>query len=230
MQIAGRAGRFGHHDIGYIGALNSHKVLHHIDNQFHSPNPTIKPPFGVKATAFQIEQLSNHLQTKQLHKILNFFSTNMKFSGPFEAANIKSMVQIAKILDESTKMNLEEKFLFAQAPVSINSPLIKSAFMFYVRSVQNKQTVKYRCSFKITNVAKTEEELLKAEDEIKKIALYLWLSYKFQDYFPDSKNALEYRTLINKFIEKSLKTTMKTKDTYKTQERRPRRRFNKFNR
>lgn len=230
LQIAGRAGRYGHHDIGYIGALNSHKILHHIDMQFHSPNPTIKPPFGVKATAFQIEQLSNHLQTKQLHKILHFFSTNMKFSGPFEAANIKSMVQIAKILDQSTQMNLEEKFLFAQAPVSINSPLIKSAFMFYIKSVQNKKVIEYRCSIKIGKVAKSEDELLKAEDEIKKIALYLWLSYKFPDFFPNTQSAINKRTLINKFIENSLKANIRPKKQQRPPRHRNNRRYNKFNR
>ncbi|MEA1913778.1 MAG: SUV3 C-terminal domain-containing protein [Campylobacterota bacterium] len=211
IQIAGRAGRYGHHEVGYIGALNSRKVLAHITEEFNSPIPTNKPPFGVKATPFQIEELSNHLKTKSLYKILDYFARHMNFTGPFKAANLKGMLQISKILDNTTQMKLEEKFLFSQAPVSINAPLIRSAFMFYIRSVQNNQNVSYKTSAHIGKVAKSEAELLKAEDEVKKISLYLWLSYKFPNHFTDTQQALENRVKINQFIEKSLKANIKPK-------------------
>ncbi len=213
VQIAGRAGRYGHHEVGYIGALNSRKILNHIKTQFESPIPTIKPPFCVKATPVQIEQLSNHLKTKSLHKILNYFATNMNFTGPFKAANLKSMLQIAKLLDNTVDMKLEEKFLFAQAPVSVNAPLIRSAFMFYIKSVQSNKPVQYRLLTKIGKIAKDEFELLKAEDEVKKISLYLWLSYKFPDHFKDTQKAIDTRVKINQFIEKSLKANIKPKRT-----------------
>jgi len=216
IQIAGRAGRYGHHEIGYIGALNSRKILNHIKSQFESPIPTIKPPFSVKATTFQIDELSNHLKTKSLHKILNYFANNMKFSGPFKAANLKSMLQISKLLDSSTTMKLEEKFLFAQAPVSINATIIKSAFMFYIKSVQNNKPVEYKLLTKIGKIAKDEFELLKAEDEVKKISLYLWLSYKFPVHFKDTQKAIDTRTKLNLFIEKSLKANIKPKRQIRT--------------
>ncbi len=50
------------------------------------PIKTIKPPFKVKINNSQLENLSMHLKTKSLAKVLNFFALNMKFAGPFEAA------------------------------------------------------------------------------------------------------------------------------------------------
>jgi ATP-dependent RNA helicase SUPV3L1/SUV3 len=232
IQIAGRAGRYGHHEIGYIGALNSRKILSHIKEQFNASVATIKPPFGVKATPFQIEQLSNHLKTKSLHKILNYFANNMNFTGPFKAANIKYMLQVSKLLDSSTSMKLEEKFLFSQAPISVNAPIIKSAFMFYIKSVQNNKIVEYKLLSKFKKIAKDEYELLQAEDEVKKISLYLWLSYKFPQYFKDTQKAIDTRIKLNQFIEKSLKANIKSKKPHnqnRKNSRTPRRKPRKFN-
>ena len=43
------------------------------------------------------------------------------------------------------------------------------------------------------------------EDEVKKISLYLWLSYKLPELFPDHDKAYILRNSFNSFIEKSLK-------------------------
>ncbi len=205
IQIAGRAGRYGHHESGYIGAT-SRKVLEHITQMFHAPLKSIKPPFQVKATPSQIRQLSDHLGTKNLPKILKYFAENMRFEGPFVAANIGSMIEVSKLIDTRKGLTLEEKYMLSQAPVSIRSPLIKNAFLFYVDAIIKKRVVRYKPSIKLRKTAKTELELLKAEDEVKKISLYLWLSYKLPDLFPDTHKAITARTLVNRYCEASLKS------------------------
>ena len=50
----------------------------------------------------------------------------------------------------------------------------------------------------------TTDELLRAEDMVKEISLYLWLSYRFDDYFVDEQKAREYRGILNRYIEQSL--------------------------
>ena len=120
IQIAGRAGRYGHHEVGYIGAT-SRSVLKHISKEFYKPLKTIKPPFYVKATTTQIVDYAKHIKTKSLTKVLKYFFKNMKFDGPFQAVNISTMIELAKILDTKHNLKLEDKFLLSQAPVS--SPL-----------------------------------------------------------------------------------------------------------
>ncbi len=208
IQIAGRAGRYGQHEIGYVGATKK-SVLEHIDKMFHSPLKTIKPPFKVKATLDQISAFASHLNTKNLTKILYFFSKNMKFTGPFIATNIMNMIELAHILDHKITLKLEDKYLLAQAPINIKSPLLKDAYFFYVNSILNKKRCDYRLSINIKTLAKTELDLLKAEDEVKKISLYLWLSYKLPDIFYDIEKAFKYRILVNQYCEDSLKLNLK---------------------
>jgi len=56
---------------GYITATKP-AILEHIDNMFHAPLHTIKPPFRVKATTYQILELAKHLKTDDLNKILRY--------------------------------------------------------------------------------------------------------------------------------------------------------------
>jgi len=208
-QIAGRAGRFGFHEEGFIGGT-SKKILEHIQEEFATPIKTIKPPFRVKANAKQIEELSNHLQTKNLSKVLKFFAKNMIFSGPFCAANISSMISTAKIVDTKFNLKLEDKYMLSQAPVTEKSPLIKQAFEVYVNAVLKNKIVRYKPSITLPKKAVTQRDLLQVEDEVKKISLYLWLSYKLPEIFPDTIKARITRDSLNKFIERTLKSSILT--------------------
>ncbi|MEJ2372981.1 MAG: helicase-related protein [Sulfurimonas sp.] len=57
VQIAGRAGRFGHYQVGFLGATKK-DVLDYIKDEFEQPIKTIKPPFGVKISSEQLESLA----------------------------------------------------------------------------------------------------------------------------------------------------------------------------
>ncbi|MEA3499117.1 MAG: helicase-related protein [Campylobacterota bacterium] len=205
IQIAGRAGRYGHHEIGHIGGTTG-TVLKHIEHMFTSPMPTIKPPVKVKATASQVEELSVHLNTKSLTKILKYFSKHMKYDGPFEAVNIKTMIELAAMLDQKKSLSLEDKYMLSSAPINTRSPLILNGYKKYVNNILNHTVTKYRPSTKTSGVAKTQLELLQAEDEVKKISLYLWLSYKLPELFPDKQKAEQFRIELNYFCENSLKS------------------------
>jgi len=222
IQIAGRAGRYGHHEIGLIGAT-SKKVLEHISKMFISPMTTIKPPVKVKATALQVEELSTHLNTKSLTKILKYFFKHMKYDGPFEAVNIKTMIELASMLDQKQDLSLEDKYMLSNAPINTRSPLIIGGYRKYVNNILNHIITRYKPSSKAHGIAKTQLELLKAEDEVKKISLYLWLSYKFPELFPDKNKAEKFRIELNYFCENSLKSNK----TLKPIQRERKKRFNR---
>ena len=204
VQIAGRAGRFGIFEAGYLGATRR-DVLEYIKDEFESPIKTIKPPFKVKINNSQLENLSMHLKTKSLTKVLNYFALNMKFDGPFEAANLSSMLEASRIVDSKDGLSLEEKYLLAQAPITTKSTIIVQAFNSYIASVIKKRPNHYKPSITLPKKAITQKDLLLVEDEVKKISLYLWLSYKLPEIFPDHDKAYILRNSFNVFIEKSLK-------------------------
>jgi len=202
-QISGRAGRYGLEEVGYIGALDS-KSLETITSKFYTPLPSIKLPFSVMASLEHVMLIGEILETENLSIILNFFADNMEFEGPFVAANIDSMLEIASIVSEYD-LDLKTRYYLACAPASISSPYIESVFHRYIRQLEAKQSVKYIPPRDLPKYAQTNEMMLNAEDRVREISLYLWLSFKFPDFFPDTQKAIEARTRLNSFIESSLK-------------------------
>lgn len=211
VQIAGRAGRYGHFEAGYLGATRR-DVLAYISQEFEAPIRTIKPPFKVKINNNQLEALASHIKTNSLTKVLKFFADNMYFSGPFRAANISSMLEAAKIVDTRFNLKLEDKYLLAQAPITTKSTIILQAYESYIASVIKKRVCHYKPSITLPKKAITQKDLLLVEDEVKKISLYLWLSYKMPELFPDHDKAYILRNSFNSFIEKSLKGNLVEED------------------
>ncbi len=202
LQIAGRAGRYGLHEHGYVGALDA-GTLQTIARKFHAPLPPIRLPFSVMASMEHVMLIGEILETEKLQEILEFFATNMEFEGPFRAANIESMLELAAIVDEYD-LDLRSRYHLACAPASLGSPYIESVYHRYLTHLEKGETVPYIPPRELPSYAHTNEELLHAEDRVKEVSLYLWLSFKFQDLFPDTEKAREARERLNRFIEGSL--------------------------
>ncbi|KIM10901.1 MAG: helicase [Sulfurovum sp. FS08-3] len=204
LQISGRAGRYGIEERGYVGALNSSSILAHIKKMFKKPLPPIKPPFAVMASLEHVLLIGEILNIDNLVSILEFFADNMEFDGPFVAANIDSMLEIAQIVSDY-KLDLISRYHLACAPASISSPYIESKFHYYIRHLEKGEAIEYIPPRKLPKYALTNEMMLDAEDRVREISLYLWLSFKFPEYFQDTHKAIEARIKLNRFIEESLK-------------------------
>ena len=202
-QISGRAGRYGLEEVGYIGALDA-KVLETINSKFYQPLPTLKLPVSVMASLEHVMLIGEILETENLSTILSFFAENMEFEGPFVAANIDSMLEISAIVDEY-QLDLKTRFHLACAPASISSPYIESVFHRYIKQIEAGSTVEYIPPRDLPKFAQTNEMMLNAEDRVREISLYLWLSFKFVELFPQVEKALQARVRLNNFIEASLK-------------------------
>ncbi|CAA6814081.1 MAG: Helicase-like [uncultured Sulfurovum sp.] len=202
-QISGRAGRYGLEEVGYIGALDK-KALETIESKFYQPLPTLELPFSVMANLEHVMLIGEILETEDLSTILNFFADNMEFEGPFVAANLDSMLEISTIVDEY-RLDLKTRFHLACAPVSLSSPYIESVFNRYIKQIEAGLPVAYIPPRDLPKFAQTNEMMLNAEDRVKEISLYLWLSFKFEDLFQEKQKALEARVRLNQYIEASLK-------------------------
>ncbi len=202
-QISGRAGRYGLEEVGYIGALDA-KALDTIRSKFYQPLPKLELPFSIMASLEHVMLIGEILETENLSTILNFFAENMEFEGPFVAANIDSMLEIATIVDEY-RLDLKTRFHLACAPASISSPYIESVFHRYIKQIEAKQPVKYIPPRDLPKVAQTNEMMLNAEDRVREISLYLWLSFKFEELFQETQKAIDSRVRLNNYIEASLK-------------------------
>lgn len=201
-QISGRAGRYGLSEKGYVGALTN-DVLKTISTLFTKNIEPIALPFNVMANFDHIMLVSNILEERSLSNIVDFFVQNMKFEGPFRAANLESMQEASAIVDRYD-LDMRTKYTLATAPLSTSSPLVMAAFERYVRALEQKKPIAYIPPQRLGNHALSMEELQEAEDRIKEISLYLWLSYRMGEFFVDAEKARMFRGELNRFIENSL--------------------------
>ncbi len=204
-QIAGRAGRYGLHENGYVGALNK-EALGIVKKNFHKEAKTIKTPFKVMASLDHIKLVSTILEENSLEEILRFFIKNMEFNGPFYAASLDDMLEAARIVD-SYDLDIATKYHLACAPLTLKSAYIIEAYERFIHALEQKEPVYYHPPHLQADHAQTSDELLRAEDMVKEISLYLWLSYRFADYFVDEEKAKRQRGIINRYIENTLQQT-----------------------
>ncbi len=203
QQISGRAGRYGMSEAGYVGALESN-VLKIIHKHYNKPSDEIKVPFNVMANLDHIKLVGGILEENSLSEILKFFVSNMKFDGPFRASNLEGMLEAAEIVDRH-ELDLNTKFHLATAPLTTRSEYILAAYERYVTLLERQESVSFIRPHNLGEYAKSVEDLLKAEDYVKEISLYLWLSYRFEEFFSDVELARQTRVQLNQFIENSLK-------------------------
>ena len=201
-QISGRAGRFGLHEEGFVGALDK-DVLKIVKKNFFREAHIIDIPFKVMANLEHIKLVGNILEENSLHEILKFFIKNMQFNGPFVASSLDDMLEASKIVD-TYDLDIATKYHLACAPLTLKSPYIISSYERYLAALEKNMPVSYISPHLNGSSAQTMEDLLRAEDMVKEISLYLWLSYRFKDYFLDEQKARVTRGNINKYIEESL--------------------------
>ncbi len=202
LQISGRAGRYGKHEEGFVGALNK-DALKVVKKNFYKEAKEIKIPFKVMANLEHIKLVANILEENSLHTILKFFVDNMEFNGPFRASSLDDMLEASKIVD-TYDLDIATKYHLSCAPLTLKSPYIISAYERYMDALEKKIPVRYIAPNLVGRYALTSDELLRAEDMVKEISLYLWLSYKFDEYFIDEALARQTRGVLNKYIEESL--------------------------
>ncbi|WP_373035685.1 SUV3 C-terminal domain-containing protein [Sulfurimonas sp.] len=202
LQISGRAGRYGMNEEGFVGALNM-DTLRIIKKNFFKEPKEITIPFKVMANLEHIKLVSSILEENSLSEILKFFVENMEFNGPFRASNLDDMMEAALIVD-TYDLDIAMKYHLACAPLTLKSPYIIASFESYILALEKKLPVIYTPPVLNGTYAGTTDELLRAEDMVKEISLYLWLSYRFKDYFLDEQKARQTRWILNKYIEESL--------------------------
>ena len=201
-QISGRAGRYGLHEEGFVGALDE-ATLKVVTKNFTKEAKTITIPFKVMANLEHIKLVGKILEESSLEVILKFFVDHMEFNGPFYAASLEDMLEAAKIVD-AYNLDIATKYHLACAPLTLKSPYIITAFERYLHALERSEPIFYISPKLRGDYAPTSDELLQAEDMVKEISLYLWLSYRFKDAFVDTQKARESRGRINKYIEESL--------------------------
>lgn len=209
-QIAGRAGRYGKFECGYVGVA-SKDSLNLVKYHLHAKQESLLESCFVRPTQTQLEVLREQIGGNSIKSAISLFSQLSKANSTIVCSDLDEMLGLAEKIEMIavlSELSFSDKYLFTCAPVSATDA-ISDGFIAWLISYSKKipielQESNYRA---YTGDGSTSEDsvLNFAENSVKMLTVYHWLARKKQDYFPSLELCEELRDKINTFIENSLK-------------------------
>lgn len=179
-QIAGRAGRYGLHEQGFIGALDPSTLRKVSTLWSQTPRPQDKKLL-VPLSRTIAHTIATHLNKDNLLKILKFFRHQLTWHRWAMPSVTDSQMAMANYL-ESFQLTLDEKLTLLNAPAS-HKDAISHVFRPMVFAVQDKEplTPDFNTYCHQTGFLTKLEEL---EEKVRNTSLYCWMHYRYRDLFP----------------------------------------------
>lgn len=206
-QIGGRAGRYGKHDAGYVGAL-THADLAAVRNAFEeSPDP-LPIRAQVRPGLQHVLTMSEVLKSKSLARLLDLFRRRIRFDATqLVAAVPDEMLELAALAD-STGMPLDDRFVFSCAPVDSRNAFIMRSYQLWMASFaegRRSRLERLPTRYEHTTGESDPEAFYHAEVQVKLLTVYAWLAYRYTDLFPDLEECDRQRAVLNGYIERTLR-------------------------
>ena len=224
-QIAGRAGRFGIYENGYVNIMEIEERFH-IAHMLATDDTSDLQKLPIAANIGQIEAISNQLHTGKISECLEYFTNRLQFNHAlFALSKVSAQLNQALLVDTyAPKLSLKDKFIFTCAPIAINVNIEKDYFLLCLKSVV-EHTIRHVPLGPIWLSSDNPKYLETAEILSQNISLYAWLSYKFPQIFIDTQAIPPLRKTVSSYIERALLTqagytnTQREKDFQQTKRR-----------
>lgn len=203
-QIAGRAGRYGSKfPVGEVTCLDA-KDLPLIHSSLNCPSPILESA-GLFPTFDLLYMYSRSHLNCGLCQILEQFVENAKLSANYFIANCEEMLKVAAVLDE-LPISLHDKYLFCLSPADMSDEILSQGLTQFAHTYAKKRIVRLREIFTpgTLQVPKTQAELKELESIHKVLELYVWLSFRLEDSFPDRDLASSQKSICGMLIEEFL--------------------------
>jgi ATP-dependent RNA helicase SUPV3L1/SUV3 len=174
-QIGGRAGRFGHSEVGYVGCLNfpglrSKQKL--IGWAIEDESDPVDGPFLLRPDERIVARVSGMIGSKRLADILHYIA-NWIGGGitHFSLSDLSEVRETAHMIDD-LNLSLADKFALCCSPLNRKSENCVSLLMKAANAMQTGKRVavpKMDGTFDMETL----------EDNARMLTLYSWLSYRF---------------------------------------------------
>ncbi len=203
-QIAGRAGRYGIYDTGYINVFEDDELIH-ISHMLNSNDTAdlVKLPIGIHFK--YIDVIAQQLHTRKIAEVLTYHQHRRQMTAAlFSHADLNSQISQAILVDEyAPNMSLKDKYIFVCAPISLNVAFEKDYYLLCLQSValSQKRSLPLAPSWLTSSSPKHLEA---AELLSHNLSLYAWLSFKFPDIFVDGDLVKILRLGLSRYIENAL--------------------------
>ena len=184
-QIAGRAGRYGVHEEGFVAGYDddTHEVMRALMKEKIPPVPATG--FAVAPSLEQLHRISSVTRETSLVKLLRRFVHNIDVPDGFFYPRItEDQNERAEWLD-TLDLSVAEKFMLSLVPISSRVPMLQSAWEHWALALAKK---------KISRLTPHPEGLLwknlqEVEDTCRMYSAYAWLGYREPEFFPSIEEA-----------------------------------------
>ena len=184
-QIAGRAGRFGVHEEGFVAGYDddTHEVMRALLKEKLLPVPSTG--FAVAPSLEQLHRIAAVTGESSLVKLLKRFVHNIDVPDGFFFPRItEDQQQRAEWLD-TLPLSVADKFTLSLVPISAKVPMLQRSWEHWALSLAKQ---------KICHLQPHAQELFwmnlqEVEDICRMYAAYAWLGYRIGEYFPDVAQA-----------------------------------------
>ncbi|VBB29498.1 unnamed protein product [Acanthocheilonema viteae] len=210
MQVAGRAGRFqSAYQKGWVTTLRPADIPL-LETFMKEPIKTIETA-GIAPTSEQLETFSYHLPHASFLNIIDMFISISSLSKKFHLCDIEQFRKLAELIDDIS-LSMKVKYAFCTAPVDmeVDNGIARTCFVRIARRFAEGQAINYNWFCEIIQWPLPKPTSVTMLLDMCKlynlIDLYLWLSYKFSDMFPDRERVRLLGKLIESYINEALLT------------------------
>ena len=205
-QIAGRAGRFGIYDTGYVSVLEDDELIH-VEHMLNTDDTSDLAKLPISISFGQIGEISHKIHTRKIAEVLNYHQQRARFdSALFMQSSLNTQIAQALLVDEhAPTMSLKDKYIFVCAPISLNVAFEKDYYLLCLQSVAQSQ-IRHLPAPPSWLDAVSPKHLEAAELLSHNLSLYAWLSFKFPQIFADGNEVKTLRQRVGRYIENALLT------------------------
>ncbi|MDD5280614.1 MULTISPECIES: helicase-related protein [Acidithiobacillus] len=188
-QIAGRAGRYGHHDVGHAAGADAaihrqiQKALNKTDSAINFPTIFAAP------TRTWIDRAMDAAPDIGVHDLLVAWQKTLKGSDWFTCMDLTETLDKAHILDTlagSHRLSMAERLQILTAPVDVRAGQMQHFRRMVAAILEQRPHHSPACS---GTRAQTEE----LESDYKHLSLYCWFHYRYPQFFPEIHRATAER-------------------------------------
>ena len=206
-QIAGRAGRYGIHEEGFVGVLDDAeptalRVLKDLLPKTPRAPRDFKAP--VAPNGWHVDTIAAHLQRNKLREVLGVFVEQLRLDDAhFAVAELEQMLELAEQLDRSAaRLTLKERFIYAQAPVDTRSTNQVQEYLDW--SASHAATGRAGRPW-FLDAVDGHSRLDRMEEALRACTLWLWLDLRFPGVYGHLDEVVGLRQQLNDGIERQLK-------------------------
>ncbi|XP_030841445.1 ATP-dependent RNA helicase SUPV3L1, mitochondrial [Strongylocentrotus purpuratus] len=188
LQIAGRAGRFRtQFEEGEATTFHGDD-LPLLKEILANPVEKIEAG-GLHPTAEQIELFAYHLPDATLSNLIEIFINLSIVEKNYFVCNVDDFKFLADMI-QHVPLHLRARYVFCCAPINRKLPFICTMFLKFARQYSRNQPITFDWFCRSVGwplaVPKNIRDLMHLEAVHDVMDLYLWLSYRFMDMFPDT--------------------------------------------